>query len=117
MTLVGATATLLGPADGPRLVWLVVAILAGELAGAWLVLTRLRRAMWPERFIEFRTLASTLLAALAMAPLAAAVWWLQQVYAVGEISNLAVLTLGGIVALGVYALVLRVATQRRTKLS
>lgn len=117
VTLAGAAATLLGPADGPRLVWLVVAILGGELTAAGMVLTRLRRVIWPERFIELRTLAGALTATLAMAPLAAAVWWLQHVYTGGELSNLVVLALGGIVALGVYALVLRVATPRRTSLS
>lgn len=81
------------------------------------VLTRLRRVLWPERFIELRTPASALVATLAMVPLAAAVWWLQHVNSGGEFSNLAVLASGGIVALGVYALVLRVATPRGARLS
>ncbi len=102
-----AAATLLVPADGARLVWLVVAILAGELAAAGMVLTRLRRAIRPERFIEFRTLAGALVATLAMVPVAAAVWWLQHVTSGGQLSDLALLVLGGVVALGVYVLVLR----------
>ncbi len=110
--LVVAAATLLVPADGSRLVWLVVAILAAELAAAGTVLTRLRRAIRPERFVEFRTLAGALVAALAMVPVAAAVWWLQHVTSGGQLSDLALLALGGVVALGVYVLVLRVLVLR-----
>jgi peptidoglycan biosynthesis protein MviN/MurJ (putative lipid II flippase) len=110
--LLFAAATLLVPADGSRLVWLVVAILAGELAAAGTVLTSLRRAIQPERFIEFRTLAGALVATLAMVPVAAAVWWLQHVTGGGQLSDLALLAPGGGVALGVYVLVLRVPAFR-----
>jgi putative peptidoglycan lipid II flippase len=111
--LVAAT-TLLVPADGSRLVWLVVAILAGELAAAGLVLTRLRRVIRPERFIELRTLAGALVATVAMAPVTAVVWWIHHAHSGDQLSNLAVLTVGGIVALGVYALVLRATMARST---
>ncbi len=114
VTLLVAAATLLVPAGGSRLVWLVVAILAGELAAAGMVLARLRRVIRPERFIELPALAAALVATVAMVPVAAAVWWIQHVYSGGQLSNLAVLTLGGIVALGVYALVLRATMARRT---
>lgn len=114
VTVVVAAAALLVPADGSRLVWLVVAILAGELAAAGMVLTRLRRVIRPERFIELRTLAGTLGATVAMVPVTAAVWWIQHVHSGGQLSNLAVLTLGGIAALGVYALVLRATMARGT---
>ncbi|MDQ4105496.1 MAG: hypothetical protein M3186_17940, partial [Actinomycetota bacterium] len=114
VTLLVAAATLLVPADGSRLVWLVVAILAGELAAAGMVLTRLRRMIRPERLIELRTLASAFIATVAMVPVAAAVWWIHHVYRGSQLSNLAVLTLGGLVALGVYALVLRAAMARST---
>jgi putative peptidoglycan lipid II flippase len=112
VTLLSAAATLLVPADGPRLVWLVVAILAGELTAAGMVLARLRRVIRPERFIELRTLAGALVAAAAMVPVTAAVWWVQHVHSGSQLSNLAVLTLGGAVALGVYALVLRAIMAR-----
>ncbi|HZS21753.1 MAG TPA: hypothetical protein VFA63_12315, partial [Pseudonocardiaceae bacterium] len=95
------------------LVWLVVAILAGELAAAGMVLTRLRREMLPQQFIEPRTIAGALVAAVAMAPVAAAVWWVQHVHNGGQLSTLGVLILGGIVALGVYILVLRATITRR----
>jgi peptidoglycan biosynthesis protein MviN/MurJ (putative lipid II flippase) len=111
--LLVAAATLLVPADGSRLVWLVVAILAGELATAGLVLTRVWGVIRPERFVEPRALAGALLATVAMVPVTAAVWWLQHVYGGGLVANLGVLSLGGIVALGVYALVLRATMARR----
>lgn len=44
----------------------------------------------------------------------AAVWWIQHVHGGGQFSSLAVLTLGGIPALGVYALTLRATMERRT---
>ena len=116
--LVVAVATLLLPAEGSRLVWLVGAILAGELAAAGMVLVALRRAIQPERFIEFRPLAGALMATVAMLPVAAAAWWLQHVTSIGRLGDLALLTLGGALALGVYVLgvyvlVLRVAVPRR----
>jgi putative peptidoglycan lipid II flippase len=114
VTLLVAAATLLLPADGSRLVWLVVAILAGELAAAGMVLTRLRRMIQPERFIELPALGGALVATVAMVPVTAAVWWIQRVHSGGQLSNLAVLTLGGLVALGVYALVLWATMARRT---
>jgi putative peptidoglycan lipid II flippase len=116
--LVVAAATLLVPADGSRLVWLVGAILAGELAAAGMVLAALRRAIRPERFIEPRPLAGALMATLAMLPVAAAAWWLQHVTSIGRLGDLALLALGsalalGVYVLGVYVLVLRVAVPRR----
>jgi putative peptidoglycan lipid II flippase len=116
--LVVAVATLLLPAEGSRLVWLVGAILAGELAAAGMVLVALRRAIQPERFIEFRSLVGALMATVAMLPVATAAWWLQHVTSIGRLGDLALLTLGGALALGVYVLgvyvlVLRVAVPRR----
>jgi putative peptidoglycan lipid II flippase len=110
--LFAAAAALLLPADGSRLIWLVVAILASELAAAGTVLTRLRRAIRPERFLEPRPLSAALLATLAMAPVAAAMWWIQQINGGDRLADLALLTLGGVIALVVYVLVLRVAARR-----
>jgi hypothetical protein len=42
------------------------------------------------------------------------VWWVQHVHGGGQLSTLVVLTVGGIVAVGVYALVLRATMARRT---
>lgn len=108
--LVAALALVL-PADGSRLVWLVVALLAGELAAAGTVLTRLRRAIRPERFLESGVLAGALVATLAMAPVAAAMWWLAQIAGGDRLADFTLLALGGVVALGVYVLALRVAVR------
>jgi peptidoglycan biosynthesis protein MviN/MurJ (putative lipid II flippase) len=115
--LVAAAASLLLPADGSRLIWLVTAILAGELAAAATVLTRLRRAIRPERFFEPRALAAALAATLALMPVAAAMWWLAHItggdrLGGDRLADFALLALGGVVALGVYVLVLRVAVRR-----
>ena len=114
VTVLVAAPALLLPADGSRLVWLVVAILAGELAAAGMVLTRLRRVIRPERFIEPRAVAGALVATVAMVPVTAAAWWLQHVHSGGQLSDLAILTPGGLAAIGVYALVLRATMARRT---
>jgi putative peptidoglycan lipid II flippase len=110
--VIAAAVSLLLPADGSRLIWLVVASLAGELAGAGIVLTRLRRAMRPELFCEPRPLAAALVATFAIVPLAGAVWWTQQIQDNGRLANLTLLGLGAAVALGVYVLVLRAVTRR-----
>jgi putative peptidoglycan lipid II flippase len=110
--VVAAAVSLLLPADGSRLIWLVVANLAGELAAAGMVLTRLRRAIRPERFLEPRPLAAALVATLAIVPLAAALRWTEQINANGRLADLTFLALGAAVALGVYVLVLRAATRR-----
>jgi peptidoglycan biosynthesis protein MviN/MurJ (putative lipid II flippase) len=110
--LLAAAASLLLPADGSRLIWLVAAILAGELAAAATVLTRLRRSIQPERFFEPGMLAAALVATLALVPVAAAMWWIRQLDAGDRLADLALLAVGGVVGLGVYALVLRVATRR-----
>jgi peptidoglycan biosynthesis protein MviN/MurJ (putative lipid II flippase) len=110
--LVAAAAALLLPADGSRLIWLVVAILAGELAAAGTVLSRLRRTIRPERFLEPRAVVAALVATLALVPVAAAMCWIRQLDAGDRLADLALLAVGGVVGLGVYALVLRVATRR-----
>jgi putative peptidoglycan lipid II flippase len=112
LAMVLAAASMLVPAGGSRLVWLVVAILAGELAAAGMVLTRLRQLIRPEPFLHPRALGGALLATVAMVPVTAAVRWIQHAQGGGQLSTLAVLTLGGIAALGVYALVLRTTLAR-----
>ncbi len=115
--LVAAAASLLLPTDGTRLIWLVAAILAGELAAAGTVLARLRQVIRPERFFEPRALAAALVATLALTPVAAAMWWLAHItggdrLGGDRLADFALLSLGGVVALGVYVLVLRVAVRR-----
>jgi len=110
--LVAAAAALLLPTNSTRLVWLVAAILAGELAAAGTVLNRVRRAIRPERFLDTRGLVAALVATLALLPVAAAMWWIQQADHGNQLADLAILSLGGVVALGAYVLVLRVAVRR-----
>ena len=112
VTVIAAAASLLLPADGSRPILLVLALLAGELVAAGTVLTRLRREIRPERFLEPRAVVAALVATLALVPVAAATWWIQQVDASDRLENLALLTLGGAMALGIYALVLRVVVRR-----
>ena len=112
VTLLAAAAALLLPADGSRLIWLVVAILASELTAAGTVLTRMRRAIRPERFLESRTLVAALVATFAMAPVAVAMRWLAEIDGGDRLADLTFLALGGVVALGVYILVLRVAVRQ-----
>jgi peptidoglycan biosynthesis protein MviN/MurJ (putative lipid II flippase) len=108
-----AALALLLPADGSRLVWLVVAMLAGELAAAATVVTRLRRAMVPERFLDRQTLSAALVATVAMVPVAGAMGWIHQVNGGDRLDDLALISLGGVVALGVYGLALRAVGSRR----
>ncbi|MGH3852137.1 MAG: murein biosynthesis integral membrane protein MurJ [Pseudonocardiaceae bacterium] len=108
-----AALVLLLPADGSRLVWLVVAMLAGELAAAATVLTRLRRSMVPERFLDLQTLSGALAATVAIVPVAGAMWWIHQVTGGDRFDDLALIALGGLVALGVYGLALRALGSRR----
>jgi putative peptidoglycan lipid II flippase len=118
VVLIAAVGALLLPADGSRLVWLVVAILVSEFAAAGTVLVRLRRAMRPERFLEPRVLAGALVATFAMLPVATAMWWFakisggDQLHGGDRLADVELLVLGGIVALGVYVLALRVAVRR-----
>jgi putative peptidoglycan lipid II flippase len=110
--IIFAAASLLLPADGSRLIWLVVANLIGELAAAGIVLVRLRRAIRPELFLEPRPLAAALVATCAIVPLAGAVWWTQQIQTNDRLANLTLLALGAAVALGVYIVVLRAVNRR-----
>jgi putative peptidoglycan lipid II flippase len=109
--IIAATVSLLLPADGSRLIWLVVANVAGELAAAGIVLTRLRRVIRPEVFLERRNLAAALVATLAIVPLAGAMRWTEQIQAGDRLANLTLLALGAAGILAVYVLVLRSVTQ------
>ncbi|HZZ52233.1 MAG TPA: lipid II flippase MurJ [Pseudonocardia sp.] len=108
---VGAT-SLLGPPGGPRLVWLVVAILAGELVASVMVMGRIRGALRPERFVDRRMLRATVIAAVAMAPVVVATWWVQRIVDGGQLGTLGVLVVGGGLAMAVYGLVLKLTWRR-----
>lgn len=110
--IIAAAVSLLLPATGSRLTWLVLANLIGEFAAAGIVLTRLRQAIRPEMFFEPRPLAAALVATLAIVPLSGAVRWTEQIETGGRLANMTFLVLGAAVALGVYVLVLRATTRR-----
>ena len=110
--LVAGTASLLMPADGSRLSWLVAAILTGELLAAGLVLSRLRQAIRPERFLDQRILTAALVATLAITPVTTLVWWIQDLANAGQLGTLAILIPGGIAVLGIYVVVLKATMPR-----
>ena len=112
VTVVIASASLLLPVTGARLIWLMLAGLAGEVVAAAVVLTALRRAIHPERFLEPRPLLAALLAALALVPVAGTVGWVQQADHSGRLAELSLLLTGGVSALGVYLLAFRLAARR-----
>jgi putative peptidoglycan lipid II flippase len=107
-----AAASLLLPADGSRLIWLVVANLISELVAAGIVLIRLRRAIRPELFVEPRPLAAAVVATCAIVPLAGAVWWTQQIQTNDRLASMTLLALGAAIALGAYVVVLRAVSRR-----
>jgi putative peptidoglycan lipid II flippase len=110
--LVAATASLLMPADGSRLVWLVAAILTGELVAAGLVLSQLRQAIRPEKFLDQHILAAALVATLATMPVATLVWWIHHLSNPSQLGTLAILIPGGLAALGIYGVVLKATMPR-----
>jgi len=108
VTVALAAASLLGPAhSGIRLIWLVGAILAGEVVSAVLVLGRMRSAIRPEAFVDRGALRATLSGAVAMAPVSVLTWWAYQRFAENQLTGLGVLCAGGVIAVGVYGLVLK----------
>ncbi|MBO0872015.1 MAG: hypothetical protein J2P19_01350 [Pseudonocardia sp.] len=114
VTVLLAAAALLVPPGAARLVWLMAAILVGELLASAMVLARIRRITRPERFIDGRALRATLLATAAIVPVSAATWWLQDTYSHdNRLGVLAVLLGGGALAVAVYGLVLHRACRPR----
>ncbi|MGH3855454.1 MAG: hypothetical protein ACRDR6_18580, partial [Pseudonocardiaceae bacterium] len=53
-----------------------------------------------------------LVATVVMVPVAGAMWWIHQINGGDRLTDLACVSLGGLAALGVYVLVLRVAMRR-----
>jgi peptidoglycan biosynthesis protein MviN/MurJ (putative lipid II flippase) len=105
-SVVVTAATLALPAGGPRLVGLVVALLAGELASATYALARVRRAVRPERMIDWRHLVTLASASVVMLPVLGAGWWVERAVEVSRPVELALLVGLGVAALAPYAGVL-----------
>ncbi|MGH3795423.1 MAG: murein biosynthesis integral membrane protein MurJ [Pseudonocardiaceae bacterium] len=107
VSLVVASAAMVLPVGGGRLVSLTLAILAGELAAAVTVLTRLRRTIGRKRMINPSALAMPVIAAVAMLPVALAGLWAQSALPAGRAVQLVLLAAGVLVAAGVYVAALR----------
>ncbi|NMI00271.1 lipid II flippase MurJ [Pseudonocardia acidicola] len=107
VTLATAGAALLLPAAGPRLVGLVGALLAGELAAAVIVLGRIRAALRPHAVVEPHQLGRVALAGASMLPVVALGWWALAAAQPGRLGILALLSACGAVALAVYVGVVR----------
>jgi peptidoglycan biosynthesis protein MviN/MurJ (putative lipid II flippase) len=99
-------ATLALPAGGPRLVGLVVALLAGELASAAYALARVRRAVRPEPMVDWRHMVTLVCALMLMLPVLGAGWWVERAVEVSRPLELALLVGLGLAALAPYAGVL-----------
>lgn len=99
-------AALLAPPGTQRLVVLCLALLAGELAGAGTVLTKLRAAIRPERMVDWARLRGVSKAALVMVPPVLAGSVLTSA-ATGRLAEFGALAGCGLVALGSYAAMLR----------
>lgn len=110
--VVAGSAMLAPPAGTSRLFVLALAIVAGEAAGAGAVLLRLRAAFGPERFVDFRALARTALAVIAMLPVAlVGLWWLRETDPTGAV-QVVLVGVCGAAAVAVYAAMVRVAVRR-----
>ncbi|MER5387540.1 lipid II flippase MurJ [Saccharopolyspora sp. NPDC002686] len=99
--------SLFTPPGEVRLVILCVALFAGELAGVTLVLARLRRAIRSERLVEWTEIVGVVAAAVAMVPVVVVGRWFLDSQGVDQIGTVAMLGVCGLLALAIYALVLR----------
>jgi len=105
--VVVAFSTLLLPADGSRLAGLVVCVLAGELASAITVLTRLRTVIKPEPVTNRVHVGVIALATVSMFPVIIAGHWVLRAMNAERIGELGILLGVGALALGAFLLVVR----------
>lgn len=113
VTLMCAATSLLATAGTPRLLVLCTALLVGELAGAGTVITKLRAAIRPEKLVDGARIACAATSTAAMLPVVAGGWWLLDSSAVGQVATFAVLAGCGLLALAIYAAVLRANARTR----
>ncbi|GAA5157965.1 hypothetical protein GCM10023321_36990 [Pseudonocardia eucalypti] len=116
---VGA-ASLLLPLGLYRLLGLCAAVLLGEAVAAVLGLHSIRRAIRPERLVDYRRLGHLALATLAMLPAAAVGAWLAQrqdaSYAAGHMVQIAICVAFGGLAMACFVLVVAKLTGQLPKL-
>lgn len=103
-------AALLVPTGTGRLVVLCLAVLAGDLAGAGTVLTKLRAVISPHRMVDGARLTGVSKATLAMVP-AVGAGWLFASGTAGRMVEFAALAGCGTIALASYAATLRLGTR------
>ncbi|HEX2299781.1 MAG TPA: hypothetical protein VHH34_14915, partial [Pseudonocardiaceae bacterium] len=113
VSLLVAGCAMMLPVGGARLLVLAMAILAGELAAAVTVLSRLHRALRPDRMIDLGALAVPVVAAAAMLPVALAGRWAEHAVTLGRAGELTLAGTGMLLAAGVYVLALRGGLARR----
>jgi peptidoglycan biosynthesis protein MviN/MurJ (putative lipid II flippase) len=106
VTASAATTALLLPAGAPRLVGLCVTVLLADVAAAGTVVTRVRRAVRPERALDRHGLASVGVAVLAMLPALGLGWWLTH-DSDGSPADIALAASTAAVAFGLFAAALR----------
>ena len=102
-----AVATLLLPADGTRLLGLVLAILAGEVIAAGTVLRRLRTVIGPGRLADPHDAMSIATASAAAIPAIVLGWWLIVMTGPSRWAHLVILLGCGTLTVVLYAVVLR----------
>jgi putative peptidoglycan lipid II flippase len=107
-----AVASLVLPPGAARLQGLIAAILCGEIAAAILVMTRVRRAITPERFTGAVYVQAWLASTAAMAPGVGAGWWILHHYALSRLAALPVLICAALLASGALVAALRIFLAR-----
>lgn len=116
VTLLWAAAALALPAGSGRLIVLVVAVLAGELAGAAVILIRLHTVLRPERMWAPRDLAPSIVATLPMLPPLGIGAWIARDNPGVSLAELGLLATCAAVAVAAYAVALRHGQRRQWQL-
>jgi putative peptidoglycan lipid II flippase len=101
-----AAGALLMPAGDGRLTWLVIALLAGEIASAVYALLRVRAAITPESMMDHRHTLTLVLAVVSMVPVLVAARWLIASWHPQRLVELPLLVGAGILAVAPFGLVL-----------
>jgi peptidoglycan biosynthesis protein MviN/MurJ (putative lipid II flippase) len=109
-----ALASLLLPAGEPRLVGMLISVLAGEIASAITVLVRIRRSLRPEPFTSRVHLLAVAVPTAVTIPVVLAGRWLVNRLEPERLMELALLVGCGVVTLGVFLVLVRFVGLRLT---
>ena len=80
VTVMLGLCTLVIPPTGLRLIALVLAILAGEIVGMTMILSRVRATTGASGFLDLRSVRLTVLAAGVMVPIVAVTGWVESIW-------------------------------------